>query len=91
LAFAFQLWKKHGKTSATVAARITQADTLQYKNNEQYNTKQNGWNPFIWREIFKSSILALCPLRSSLMEYADNTSTKSKRGMALLAPLHFSL
>jgi hypothetical protein len=38
LAFALQLRKKHGKTSVRVAARTSQADTVQYKNNEQYNT-----------------------------------------------------
>jgi hypothetical protein len=37
LAFALQLSKKHGKTSVRVAARTTQADTVQYKNNAQYN------------------------------------------------------
>jgi hypothetical protein len=36
LAFALQLRKKHGKTSA----RTPQADTVQYKNNEQYNTQE---------------------------------------------------
>jgi hypothetical protein len=35
LAFALQLRKKHGKTSVRVAARTSQADTVQYKNNEQ--------------------------------------------------------
>jgi hypothetical protein len=39
LALALQLRKKHGKTSARVAARTSQADTVQYKNNEQYNTQ----------------------------------------------------
>jgi hypothetical protein len=35
--------KKHGKPSVRVAARTSQADTVQYKNNEQYNTqKENG-------------------------------------------------
>jgi hypothetical protein len=33
----------HRKTSIRVVARTTQADTVQYKNNEQYNTqKKNG-------------------------------------------------
>jgi hypothetical protein len=32
--------KKHGKISARVAARTTQADTVQFKNNEQYNTQK---------------------------------------------------
>jgi hypothetical protein len=41
-------------------------------------------------KMFKSSILAHCSSRSSLHEYSDNTNTKCKRGMALLAPLHFS-
>jgi hypothetical protein len=40
LAFALQLRKKHGKTSARVAARTTQTDIVQYKNNEQYNTQK---------------------------------------------------
>jgi hypothetical protein len=43
LAFALKLRKKHGKTSVRVAARTSQADAIQYKNNEQYNThKKNG-------------------------------------------------
>jgi hypothetical protein len=32
LEFALQLRKKHGKTSARVSARTTQADTVKYKN-----------------------------------------------------------
>jgi hypothetical protein len=36
--------KKHGKTSARIAARTTQADTVQYKNNEQYNTQKKNSN-----------------------------------------------
>jgi hypothetical protein len=35
LAFALQLRKKHGKTSVRVAARTSQADTVQYENNDQ--------------------------------------------------------
>jgi hypothetical protein len=35
LPFALKLRKKHGKTSVRVAAHKTQADTVQYKNNEQ--------------------------------------------------------
>jgi hypothetical protein len=42
LAFALQLRKKHGKPSVWVAARTTQADTVQYKNNEQYNTQKKN-------------------------------------------------
>jgi hypothetical protein len=38
LAFALQLKKK--KASVRVAARTSQADTVQYKNNEQYNTQE---------------------------------------------------
>jgi hypothetical protein len=34
LAFALQLRKKHGKTLGRLAARTSQADTVQYKNNE---------------------------------------------------------
>jgi uncharacterized membrane protein YvbJ len=44
LASALQLRKKHGKTSARVAARTTQADTVQYKNNEQYNIQKKNSN-----------------------------------------------
>jgi hypothetical protein len=40
LTFALQLRKKHEKTSVMVAARTSQADTVQYKNNEQYNTQK---------------------------------------------------
>jgi hypothetical protein len=32
--------KKHGNTSVRVAARTSQADTVQYKNNEQYNSEK---------------------------------------------------
>jgi hypothetical protein len=42
LKFALQLRKQHGKTSVSVAARTSQADTVQYKNNEQYNTQKNS-------------------------------------------------
>jgi hypothetical protein len=44
LAFALLLRKKHGKTSVRVAARTAQADTVQYKNNEQYNTEKKNSN-----------------------------------------------
>jgi hypothetical protein len=44
LALALQLRKKHGKTSVRVAARTSQADTVQYKNNEQYNTQKEKNN-----------------------------------------------
>jgi hypothetical protein len=44
LAFALQLRKKHGKPSARVAARTTQADTVQYKKNGQYNTQKKNSN-----------------------------------------------
>jgi hypothetical protein len=44
LTFALQLREKHGKTSARVAARTSQADTVQYKNNEQYNTEKKNSN-----------------------------------------------
>jgi hypothetical protein len=40
----FKLRKKYGKTSAKVAARTTQADTVQYKKNEQYNTQKKNSN-----------------------------------------------
>jgi hypothetical protein len=30
--------KKHGRTSVRMAARTSQADTVQYKKNEQYHT-----------------------------------------------------
>jgi hypothetical protein len=36
--------KKHGKTSVRVAAPASQADTVQYKNNEQYNTHKKNSN-----------------------------------------------
>jgi hypothetical protein len=38
------LRKKHGKTSVRVAARASQADTVQYKKNEQYNTQKKNIN-----------------------------------------------
>jgi hypothetical protein len=44
LAFALQLRKKYGKTSVRVAARTSQADTVQCKNNEQYNTQKKNCN-----------------------------------------------
>jgi hypothetical protein len=44
LAFALQLRKKHGKTSVRVAARTSQTDTVQYKNNEQYKTQKKNSN-----------------------------------------------
>jgi hypothetical protein len=44
LAFALQLRKKHGKTSVRVEARTSQTDTVQYKNNEQYNTQKKNSN-----------------------------------------------
>jgi hypothetical protein len=44
LAFALQLKKKHGKTSVRVAARTSQADTVQYKNNDQYNAQKKNSN-----------------------------------------------
>jgi hypothetical protein len=34
--------EKHGKTSVTVPARTSHADTVQYKNNEQYNTQKKN-------------------------------------------------
>jgi hypothetical protein len=40
LAFALQMRKKQGKTSVRVAARTSQADRVQYKNNEQYSTQK---------------------------------------------------
>jgi hypothetical protein len=44
LEFVLKLRKKHGKTSVRVAARTSQADTVQYKNNEQYNTQKKCSN-----------------------------------------------
>jgi hypothetical protein len=38
------LRKKHGKSSVSVAARTSQADTVQYKKNEQYNTQKKNSN-----------------------------------------------
>jgi hypothetical protein len=37
LAFALQLRKKHGKPSVRVAARTSQADTVQYIEEKQYH------------------------------------------------------
>jgi hypothetical protein len=36
--------KKHGKTSVRVATHTSQAETVQYKNNEHYNTKKKNSN-----------------------------------------------
>jgi hypothetical protein len=36
--------KKKGKPSVRVAACTSQADTVQYKNNEQYNTQKTNSN-----------------------------------------------
>jgi hypothetical protein len=36
--------KKHGKASVRVAARTSQADTVRYKKNEQYNTQKKSGN-----------------------------------------------
>jgi hypothetical protein len=36
--------KKHGKTSVTVTARTSPADTVKYKENEQYNTHKKNSN-----------------------------------------------
>jgi hypothetical protein len=36
--------EKHGKTSVRVAARTSQADTVQYKNNEQYDSQKKNSN-----------------------------------------------
>jgi hypothetical protein len=44
LAFSLQLRKKHGKTSVSVAARTSQADTVQYKKNKQNNTQKKTSN-----------------------------------------------
>jgi hypothetical protein len=44
LNFAIKLKKKHGKSSVGVSATTTQADTVQYKNNEQYNTHKINSN-----------------------------------------------
>jgi hypothetical protein len=44
LAFALQLRKKHGKPSVRVAARTSQADTVQFQNYEQYNTQKKNSN-----------------------------------------------
>jgi hypothetical protein len=42
LGFALQLRKKHGKPSMRVAASTPQADTVQCKNNEQYNAEKKN-------------------------------------------------
>jgi hypothetical protein len=44
LAFDLPLRKKDGKTSVRVAARTSRADTIQYKNNEQYNKQKKNSN-----------------------------------------------
>jgi hypothetical protein len=44
LAFALQLRKMQEKTSVRVVTRTPQADTAQYKNNEQYNTQKKNSN-----------------------------------------------
>jgi hypothetical protein len=44
LEFALQLRKNYGKTSVRVAARTSQADTVQYKNNKQYNKHNKNNN-----------------------------------------------
>jgi hypothetical protein len=44
MAFALQPKKKHGTTSVRVAACTSQADTVQYNNNEQYNTQKKNRN-----------------------------------------------
>jgi hypothetical protein len=36
--------KKHGKTSVRVATSSSPADTVQYKNNKQYNTQKKNSN-----------------------------------------------
>jgi hypothetical protein len=36
--------KNHVKTSVKVAARTSQADTVQYKKNEQYDTQKKNSN-----------------------------------------------
>jgi hypothetical protein len=36
--------EKHRETSVRVAAHTSQADTVQYKNNEQYNTQKENSN-----------------------------------------------
>jgi hypothetical protein len=44
LAFALQLSKKHRKTSVSVAAWTSQADSVQYKKIENYNTQKKNSN-----------------------------------------------
>jgi hypothetical protein len=44
LEFTLQLSKKDRKASVSVAGHSTQADTVQYKNNEQYNTQKKNSN-----------------------------------------------
>jgi hypothetical protein len=36
--------ERHGKTSVRAAARTSQADTVQYNKNEQYNTQKKNTN-----------------------------------------------
>jgi hypothetical protein len=42
--FALKLRKKHGNPSVMVAARTAQADTVQYRNSEQYNTQKDQFH-----------------------------------------------
>jgi hypothetical protein len=42
MAFYLELMKKFGKTSVRVAVCASQADTVQYKKNEQYNTQKKN-------------------------------------------------
>jgi hypothetical protein len=39
---ALQVRKKNGNTSVMVAARTSQGDTVQYRNNKQYNTQKKN-------------------------------------------------
>jgi hypothetical protein len=36
--------KKNGKPSVRIAARASQPETVQYKNNKQYNTQKKNSN-----------------------------------------------
>jgi hypothetical protein len=59
LAFALQLRKKHRKTSARVAACKTQADRVQYKNNEQYNTQKKNMVNGKWLSYSSGSLISM--------------------------------
>jgi hypothetical protein len=69
LAFALKLRKRHRKTSVRAAARTTQADTVQYKNNEQYDTQKKNSNT----ELAEQHILLSSVDRTSISLFIFST------------------